>query len=477
MKPVIQFRWKLERDSATQRLFYYGLRNYPNHTRRVLPLARETVDVLEKLDGARSLEEVLAGAGAETRAQFQVLVTEGAVVDAACRRQPSEAGRHRTCVRCVNNDWVLPGLEFDDHGLCAFCQCLEKVPDTKGSYMVGGDTISEDELRQRLARNRSRFDALVLYTGGKDSSFLLWYLARKLGLRVLACNWNLPFASDSSRRNMEAARRRLHEVEFVERTVAWDDMKRTMRALVSQYGIPCICPFISYALFYPLAVTEGIPLIMDGIEASQTALAKASAPLTATEAGAQMSERDLTLAYFRNLALPSDGKPNTYIDEYVASLREQLPRAFDPVRAIVTEAERWTLPVIKRLQTDKLYRRWEDVAELLARELDWQMPPGQVGMLHTSCSIENVKDFVQFRGFGDMTRPFFPMSMIELSSAVTFGHVTRREGLAEMSERGFRNPEPAVTEMLQVLGFTRADLPKMHPDVQRMFERCEFPGD
>ncbi len=475
MKPVIQYRWKLEKHSDPPRLFYYGLRNYPNHTRRVVPVASRTVEVLERLDGVRSLEDVLAGAGDEVRAQLQALVAEGAVVDAACRRQPTDAGRHRTCVRCVNNDWVLAGLEFDDRGVCAFCQCLDKVPDTKSSYMVGGDTISEEELRERLAGNRGRFDALVLYTGGKDSSFLLWYLARKLGVRALACTWNLPFASETSRRNMEAARRCLPEVEFVERTVAWDDMKRTMRTLVAQYGIPCICPFISYALFYPLAVLEGIPLIMDGIEASQTALAKATAPLTATESGAQMSERDLTLAYFRNLALPPGGKPKTYIDEFVATLRSELPKAFDPVRAIVEGADRWELPVIKRLETDKLYKRWGDVAELLARELDWQMPPGQVGLLHTSCSIENVKDFVQYRGFGDMTRPFFPMSMIELSSAVGFGHLSRDEGIVEMAERGYRDQEPAVTEMLRILGFTRADLPTMHPDVQRMFERCEFP--
>ena len=53
--------------------------------------------------------------------------------------------------------------------------------------------------------------AMVLYTGGKDSSYMLWLLARKLGLRVLAAFWNMPYCSDAAYDNIRRARQRMDQ--------------------------------------------------------------------------------------------------------------------------------------------------------------------------------------------------------------------------------------------------------------------------
>ena len=44
-----------------------------------------------------------------------------------------------------------------------------------------------------------RYDAAVFYTGGKDSSYLLYQLARVQKLRVLSLTWETPFISDWAR--------------------------------------------------------------------------------------------------------------------------------------------------------------------------------------------------------------------------------------------------------------------------------------
>lgn len=54
---------------------------------------------------------------------------------------------------------------------------------------------------------RSRFDVALFYTGGKDSTFLLYYLSKVKGLRVLALTWEIPFLSDCAKQSIEGAKK------------------------------------------------------------------------------------------------------------------------------------------------------------------------------------------------------------------------------------------------------------------------------
>jgi hypothetical protein len=162
-------------------------------------------------------------------------------------RSPATRDNYQTCIRCVNNDYVISGLEFNTDGVCAFCQCYENVAD---SGPVHGGTITDEELLEASKNNPSRFDVMVLYTGGKDSSYLLWYLAKKLGLRVLAATWDLPFTNESSLNNMRAARYKLPTVEFIERSLPWDLVQKVSADLFDEVGLPCICPIISAVLSF-----------------------------------------------------------------------------------------------------------------------------------------------------------------------------------------------------------------------------------
>jgi tRNA A37 threonylcarbamoyladenosine dehydratase len=58
---------------------------------------------------------------------------------------------------------------------------------------------------------------MVLCTGGKDSTYLLWLLAKKLGLRVLAAAWNMPYTNDTCRNNLRRSIQQLPSVELIER--------------------------------------------------------------------------------------------------------------------------------------------------------------------------------------------------------------------------------------------------------------------
>ncbi len=469
--PTLQYRWKVKDDSDPPVLLYYGLRNYPLTSQRMRPVSESMAKTLHRFDGRKSLAEILEGGDERDGLldELNTLVDENIVVRREDRRRPASSSSYRTCVKCVNNDHVLPGLEFDENDVCALCQCHENIPDEEVEFFIGGNTITDDGLLELKKQNRSAFDVLVLYTGGKDSSYLLWHLSKKLGLDVLACTWDMPFTNKTSWKNMKAAQKKLPGVEWIVRTVNRDRMKPALRELVKRFGGPCICPFMAYALFYPVAYHEKIPVIMDGIESSQTNIFKALAP-PATGERAELTDDERTLRFLNNIAQPKTGKNLTEVDAIIDTLRTCMAPSYAPLKTILDQPEKGDLPRIKRLQSELVYESWKDVADLLKREIDWQAPPNQFGLLHTSCDIEMVKDYISFKLFRNMSTMGLPQSIIEISSAIYYGHVSREEGLKELSERGYYAIPRAFRQLVDRLDLTRKDIAEMPDPLRPVYE-------
>ncbi len=459
MRPVLQYRWRIELLMDRPAAVYYGLRNYPGNQRQVLTVSAPLAKILAALDGKRPLAELALAP--ELAPELRTLIAEGVVVDAAARRMASTRDRHRTCVACINNDYVIPGLEFDAAGVCAFCQCYRQADPARRSTL---HTVTEEELLATVhARPGVRFDVLVFYTGGKDSSFQLWYLAKRLKLRVLAAFWDMPYTHQTARDNIRRARACLPEVEFIEWTIAWDTVRTAMRDQLRQFGWPCLCPSAAFPLFYPLAFRERIPFVLFGMEDAQAAVMDYVFARPAP-AGQLPPPRAQTLDFLKVRALPRPLRPpvtwEADLANYHASVRNVLAPVYNDLVDIVRRAETdpaLPIPLVKRLCTDKNYGTWSEVFQVLQRELDWRMPP-QESMLHTSCRIEAVKDYCQFRRFQAMRTVFFPQSLVEISAAVHFGLLTRAEALRQSRELGYLAPPPVLAELQRDLQISEEDI-------------------
>lgn len=100
---------------------------------------------------------------------------------------------------------MIPGLELDPEGLCPMCRTAKRYQGCKNVMPV---------LDRIPPSPGSRYDAAVFYTGGKDSSYLLYYLARIQGLRVLAPVLGDPLYVRLARESIKNARKRLPSVDF-----------------------------------------------------------------------------------------------------------------------------------------------------------------------------------------------------------------------------------------------------------------------
>lgn len=449
---VLQYRWKIVHVGGEPRLLYYGVRNPPRHRDVLLEISPALASRLSQIENTVPLAPE---AESDIDNEIRELNERGVLVAPEARRREKTPLTMQTCTRCVVNDYVVPGLEFDKGGVCALCQCYELPREDRASAFA---TVSEKELLDASAKNRdSRFDAMVLYTGGKDSSFMLWLLARKLKLRVLAAFWNMPYCSDAAYANIRRAQRLMPEVEFMEWTLPLAKVQEAMRTKWRVHGWPCLCPTVAFPLFYPLAFRLGIPFVFLGIEDVQAAVLDHVVAPTRNPTSPP-APREQTLAFLAMRALPREQKPPLrWPDEmanYHAAVHQAMPELFEDLSGLVQEARAnpaLQIPLIGRLSTNKEYGTWADAARIIEHEMGWQAPEGQNNLLHTSCSLEPVKDYLQFQRFRDMRTVFMPQSLVELGAAVSFGLTPRQQAIEAVQELGYWRVPPVLERLLDDL--------------------------
>ena len=454
MIPILQNRWRLE----DGRLLYYGLRSAPNTLRRSLRVTAAERRALAALDGRTPLEDCPGGGTSLRR-----LIKLGIVVDVSRRRTaPASLDEARFCRRCAANDFAIPGLELDGDGLCPICRTEARFRRCKNITPVHTD----------LPRAKTGpYDAAVFYTGGKDSSYLLYYLARVRKLRLLALCWETPYMSPWARESVENARRAMPEVDFWVEKAPDADLKAIYRELYRRQKNVCLCPAVAYVLFLPRLARERIPYLVLGTEPAQCRnfIYNRMAPpfyyrpwiQALARFGFNMG-RAFTLRrpmgpgevecymMMRQYLTPPGGKKrgllhNEMMDNIAAALA-QAPALLASFRETVERAGRQGgLPRLVHLDLDKaaggLYR-WDEIKAVLTREIGWVDAPVEGKGLHTSCAIERCKEYAQMIQFRDMKSQVIPFSAVELSLASASGTVGREEAVRELKEHSGFTPAP-----------------------------------
>jgi hypothetical protein len=104
----------------------------------------------------------------------------------------------KRCTRCLLPE-NYPGITFNQVGVCNHCTGY------KERNYLGGDVLKKDIeslLNKKKDRNKE-YDCIVSLSGGRDSSYLLYYLVKKLNLKVLAYSVDNGFIPEQTIMNME----------------------------------------------------------------------------------------------------------------------------------------------------------------------------------------------------------------------------------------------------------------------------------
>jgi tRNA(Ile)-lysidine synthase TilS/MesJ len=102
------------------------------------------------------------------------------------------------CTSCVLPS-SFPGIKFNDQGICNYCQSYQghdRLHQSKLSYRQKFLDLLEQN------KNKTGYDCLMAYSGGKDSSFTLSLLKNEFGLDVLAITFDNGFISPYALNNI-----------------------------------------------------------------------------------------------------------------------------------------------------------------------------------------------------------------------------------------------------------------------------------
>lgn len=85
------------------------------------------------------------------------------------------------CSRCILPE-TYPGIHFNEEGVCNFCL----------DYKPYHPNLGKEKLKEALhiEKRAGKYDCVVPLSGGKDSSYILYYVVKELGLKPLAVSYN-----------------------------------------------------------------------------------------------------------------------------------------------------------------------------------------------------------------------------------------------------------------------------------------------
>ena len=449
----LQARWKAEGKA----LQYYGLRSGKNLFRNSVRLNAKQRAVIAALPKELTKQE--------KRILGRLLGVQ-VVPQEELKQVPRSLAEARFCTECCANDFIIPGLEFDAEGRCPLCATREKTAGLKSILPL---------VTEFPRAEKSRFDVALFYTGGKDSTYLLYLLSEVKGLRVLALTWEIPFMSDCAKASIEGAKHAFRNVEFLSRTVSRADLARVYRKLYEVAENTCACPSLAYLLFYPELVENRVPYFMAGNEPVQmlglyynhiapriaytfaksrvlTALYNVGRvltlhpPLRQGQIQALMTMKQL--AYGDSFIKKHSGFEGEPVSGVVQAIHE-VPEFLPPLKRSIRRSSRLgCVPAFVHIDLDEACGGtydWNKVKDILVEKCGWVPPADEKKALHTSCSIERCKDRSQFIRFYECRSKMIPFSALEISLA---------------SRNCGRSREEIVYEMEHLCGFTLGELPE-----------------
>ncbi|MDZ7341270.1 MAG: hypothetical protein ONB27_07930 [candidate division KSB1 bacterium] len=106
----------------------------------------------------------------------------------------------KRCIKCIMPE-TAKGIILDANGLCQLCKNYKP-------YMPKGEEALRNEIQPYLTTH-SEYDCLVPLSGGRDSTYALYYTKKVLKLKPLAMHNDNDFVTDVATANLEITTKQL----------------------------------------------------------------------------------------------------------------------------------------------------------------------------------------------------------------------------------------------------------------------------
>lgn len=340
----------------------------------------------------------------------------------------------RRCSRCVLPE-THETIVFDEEGVCNVCRQQEM----KQSQIDWASRKRELDALVGQYRGRFDYDCLVPFSGGKDSTFTLYYLVKEYGLKPLVVRFDHGFLRRGVQENTTRVLRTLG-VDFHHFTPSWHVVRKLMLQSFLEKGDFCWhCHTGIYSYPMWVALRYNVPLIFWG---------EPSAEYTAYYSYDQPEEVDeQRFNRSTNLGITAD-------DMFVRldgglDIRDLKPFSYPPLKDL------------RQLGCRSVclgsYIPWDVKKQsvLIERELGWKgdqvenVPPGYT-YEKIECYMQGVRDYIKYikRGYSRASH----LTSIDIRN----GRLDRDEAL-QVAERYEGRRPPSLDLFLTFVGLTEEE--------------------
>jgi len=322
----------------------------------------------------------------------------------------------KTCTVCVLPE-TFPGIRFDDTGACQHCRFAkpaDEIRQAKERYRRKFEHLIDEK------RNCASYDAIVAYSGGKDSSYTLKILKEDLGLRVLAMTFDNGFLSERALKNIRQVADALH-VDHVMVSPSFHTLSRAftlsttsklypVKALERATSICNTCMHFAKACFTRAAIEMGVPFIAYGWSPGQ-------APAASSVLAMNVSMIRQQQEYLKNLFY---GELGEGLRAFL--LNERHYRLLDRAASGRAAPPLYNIHPLAFFDYDEVRVREE------IRALGW-VSPKDTDSNSTNCLLNSFAIAMHVNEWG-----FHPYAM-EIASLVRDGYMTRQQGLEKLMKQ------------------------------------------
>ncbi len=182
----------------------------------------------------------------------------------------------KRCTKCIMSE-SFPGISFDDQGVCSFCNDKSIFQTEETAIQNAQKQINQ--LISDVKKNGHTYDAVMLYSGGKDSTYTLSLAVNRYKLRVLSFTLDNGYIPDQTFKNITTVTDALGVDNIIFRP-SKENMKSIIKASalnavyhkrtmmrISSVCNSCISMVNLQAL--RIAIEKNIPMILAGFTLGQ----------------------------------------------------------------------------------------------------------------------------------------------------------------------------------------------------------------
>lgn len=337
------------------------------------------------------------------------------------------------CIRCGIPE-TYETVEFDGQGVCSIC--LQS--DFKANGIDWGSRKLDLDLLIEKYRGKSSYDAIVPFSGGKDSTFTLLYLMKEYKIRPLVVQFDHGFMRPNLIENNERTFRKLGVAVHTFRP-NWRVVKHVMLEALIRKGDFCWhCHTGIFAYPMQVALKENTPLVIWGEPSSEYTSYYDYRDNEIENVDENRFNR------FTNLGITAEDMVGMIKNGFVFDERDLMPFQYPPQRELHKLGYRSVCL--------GSYIPWstKKQSEIIAKELGWKgdevegMPKEMYKYEKIECWMQGCRDYIKFlkRGYSRVTQ----MTALDLRN----GEIDKASADSLVEEYDGRKP-PSLELLLEYL--------------------------